>query len=153
MKIGSPAPAFSLPASTGRTLSLKDFAGQRVVVYFYPSDDTPTCTKQACAFRDALQDYRAVGAAVLGVSTDSVASHERFIAKYKLPFVLLADEDHAVAEKYGVWQLKTMFGNTYMGIVRSTFVIDSRGRLAAEFRNIRLKGHMEKVLEAVQRAS
>ena len=124
MKIGAPAPAFSLPASTGKNVSLKDFAGEKVVLYFYPADDTPTCTKQACAFREALPDYLAAGAVVLGVSTDSVASHEKFIAKYTLPFVLLADEDHAVCEKYAVWQEKTMFGNTYMGVVRSTFVPD-----------------------------
>jgi len=153
MKIGNPAPAFLLPASTGESIALNKFVGEKVVLYFYPSDDTPTCTKQACAFRDAAPDYRAAGAVILGISTDSVASHDKFIAKYKLPFILLADEDHATCQKFGVWQQKTMFGNTYMGIVRSTFVIDTRGRLAAEFRNIRLKGHIEKVLDAVRTAS
>lgn len=153
LRIGAPAPDFRLPASGGGLVSLRDFAGRKVVLYFYPADDTPTCTKQACAFRDAMAHFSGTDAVVLGVSTDPVTAHDKFIRKYKLPFTLLADEDHAVCTAYGVWQKKSMFGYKYMGIVRSTFVIDTHGRLAAEFRNIRIKGHIDAVLAAVRAAS
>ncbi len=126
-------------------MSLADFAGRNVVLYFYPKDDTETCTKQACAFRDALPDFAALDAVVLGISPDSAKSHARFRARYDLPFTLLADEDHAVAERYGVWREKTLYGRTYMGIVRSTFVIDAQGRIRAHFDSVRLKGHIDAV--------
>jgi peroxiredoxin Q/BCP len=145
---GAPAPEFSLPSTDG-TLRLRDFRGRKVVLYFYPSDDTPTCTRQACAFRDALPDYQQAGAVVLGISPDGAESHAKFRRKHKLPFTLLADEAHAVASAYGVWKWKSMFGHRYMGVVRSTFVIDTAGRIAAIFPNVRIKGHVAAVLRAV----
>jgi thioredoxin-dependent peroxiredoxin len=153
VEIGKPAPAFALPSTEGKTIALKDLKGQKVVLYFYPKDNTSGCTKEACAFRDAHPDYRKAGAVVLGVSPDSLKSHDKFRGKYELPFTLLADEDHAVAEKYGVWKEKSMYGRTYMGIERSTFVIDSQGKVAAIFPKVKVEGHAEAVLAAVRAAS
>lgn len=149
MRIGDPAPAFSLPSTQGSVVSLAQLKGRKVVLYFYPADDTPTCTKQACAFRDAHPDYDCAGAVVLGVSPDDLAAHDKFRRKFKLPFTLLSDPDHITASAYGVWQQKSMFGHKYMGIVRSTFVIDTAGKIAAIYRNIRVKGHIPTVLDAV----
>ncbi len=120
------------------------------MLYFYPKDDTPTCTKQACEFRDAHQEFEGLNAVIVGISTDPVQKHERFVSKYGLPFTLLSDEDHAVCEAYGVWQQKKLYGKTYMGIVRSTFLIDEEGRIAMEWRNIKLAGHIGKVLEVLR---
>lgn len=150
IKEGAKAPAFNLPSSDGKKIALKDLSGKNVVLYFYPKDDTPGCTKEACQFRDSISKIKKAGAVVLGVSPDGVASHEKFIQKYKLPFPLLADEDHQVAEKYGVWREKKNYGRTYMGIVRSTFVIDKNGRLAKVFSNVKVEGHDAKVLEALK---
>src|SRR4029079_4266849 len=122
---GKPAPSFSLPSTDGKTISLAGLKGKKVVLYFYPKDDTPGCTKEACAFRDAFADYKKAGAVLLGVSPDDLESHEKFRGKYELPFTLLADTGHAVAEKYGVWKEKLNYGKKYMGIERTTFVIDS----------------------------
>ena len=147
--VGKKAPAFKLPASNGTTVSLADYAGKTVVLYFYPKDDTPGCTKESCDFRDSIQKFTRKKAVVLGVSPDSLKSHDRFIAKFGLPFVLLADEDHAVAEKYGVWVEKSMYGKKYMGIERSTFVIDPQGVVKAVFRKVKVDGHVDEVLAAV----
>ena len=147
--LGRVAPAFTLPTDTGDPLTLKSLRGQVVVLYFYPKDDTETCTKQACAFRDAMPRFRKSGAIILGVSPDSVKSHAKFRAKYKLPFTLLADEDHAVAERYGVWKEKQLYGRTYMGIERTTFVIDEAGKLRKIFEKVKTAGHAAEVEAAL----
>ena len=130
LKVGDQAPDLELPADTGRTVRLSDFRGKRVVVYFYPKDDTSGCTTQACGFRDRYPDIQEMNAVVLGISPDGIASHQKFKTKYNLPFLLLADEDHAVAEAYGVWQEKSNYGKKYFGVVRSHFVVDEAGKLA-----------------------
>ena len=130
LHVGDPAPDFELPSDGGQTVKLSDFRGKRVVLYFYPKDDTPGCTTQACGFRDAYPQIEEQNAVVLGISPDGVKSHQKFKTKYNLPFMLLADEDHAVAEAYGVWGKKTMAGREYMGIIRSHFVVDANGKLA-----------------------
>lgn len=147
--IGSQAPDFTLPSTDG-DVSLRDFRGRIVVLYFYPKDMTPTCTQQACEFRDTHMEFLANDAVVLGVSTDEVERHNRFRDKYELPFLLLSDPEHQVCEQYGVWQMKKMFGREYMGIVRSTFLIDEKGILIREWRNVRLKGHIDEVLQAIR---
>lgn len=127
LEIGSKAPDFTLPDSQGREFSLKDFAGRRLVLYFYPKDNTPGCTKQACAFAAAYEEFKSRDIAVVGISRDSVASHERFAQKYSLPFTLLSDKEIATCQAYGVWQEKKMCGKVSMGIVRTTFIIDENG--------------------------
>jgi peroxiredoxin Q/BCP len=146
---GSKAPDFTLPTHDGTTLKLSSFRGRPVVLYFYPKDDTPGCTKEACGFRDATAKLAKHGAVVLGVSPDSPASHETFRTKYKLPFTLLADEGHTVAETYGAWREKNMYGKKTMGIARSTFVIDAEGRVVKIFKAVRADGHAEQVLAAL----
>ena len=148
-KVEEAAPAFTLPSDRGDDVSLAALRGRPVVLYFYPKDDTSGCTTQACEFRDSWAEVQARGAVVLGVSPDSVASHEKFRDKYALPFPLLADEDHAVAEAYGVWGEKSMYGRTYQGILRTTFVIDPAGRIARVFEKVKPKGHAREVLEAL----
>ena len=147
--VGKKAPEFTLPASNGEEVSLSDFKGKTVVLYFYPKDDTPGCTKEACEFRDAVKKFSTRKAVVLGVSPDSLKAHDKFIAKFGLPFVLLSDADHAVAEKYGVWVEKSMYGRKYMGIERSTFVIGPDGKVKAAFRKVKVDGHVDEVLAAV----
>ncbi|XEC93883.1 thioredoxin-dependent thiol peroxidase [Paenibacillus tarimensis] len=147
---GRVVPDFTLPASTGEKVSIRDFRGKRVVLYFYPKDNTPTCTQQSCEFRDVHPEIEAANAVVLGISTDDVKSHQKFIEKYELPFMLLADTNHKVCEKYGVWQLKKLYGREYMGIVRSTFLVNEKGKLVREWRNVKLKGHIEQVLAALK---
>lgn len=149
--VGTEAPDFTLPGSHGEQVSLTDFRGKYVVLYFYPRDNTPGCTREAQDFRDAAEEFEKLGAVIVGVSPDPVPSHEKFAAKHQLPFLLLSDEDHQVAEQYGVWQLKKMAGREYYGIVRSTFLIDPEGKLLEEWRNVRVAGHVEKVLEALKR--
>ena len=149
-KIGDRAPAFSLTADDGQTVQLSDFRGRPVVLYFYPKDDTPGCTKEACSFRDAWSDVQESGAAVFGVSPDGVASHQKFRAKYRLPFPLLADPDHSVAEAYGAWGEKSMYGKKYQGILRTTFLIDGAGTVRQIFEKVKPEGHAEEVLAAVQ---
>jgi peroxiredoxin Q/BCP len=140
---GSEAPNFTLDSDAGEAVTLSALRGKRVVLYFYPKDDTPGCTVQACDFRDALPRFDGVEAVVLGVSPDSVASHAKFRAKFDLNFPLLADEDHAVAQAYGVWTEKKMYGRTYMGIERSTFLIDEEGRIVEAWRKVKPQGHTE----------
>lgn len=147
---GAKAPAFSVPSDSGDTVALKDFKGRKVVLYFYPKDDTPGCTTEACELRDNWRAVQAAGAVVLGVSPDSVASHAKFRAKYALPFPLLADVDHAVAEAYGAWGEKSMYGKKYMGILRTTFIIDERGVVRHVFEKVKPKGHAAEVLAALQ---
>ncbi|MEY9095730.1 thioredoxin-dependent thiol peroxidase [Paenibacillus sp. RC84] len=143
---GHQAPDFELPANNGQQVKLSDFKGKKVVLYFYPKDMTPACTTQACDFRDKHTEFESLNAVILGVSTDSLKRHEKFIDKYSLPFLLLADEDHAVAEIYGVWKEKSMYGKTFMGIERSTFLIDEEGILIQEWRKVKVKGHIEEAL-------
>lgn len=147
---GSKAPAFTLPTDDGSSVSLTDFAGKKVVLYFYPKDDTSGCTTQACEFRDSWRAVQKAGAVVLGVSPDGVASHQKFRDKYDLPFPLLADEDHAVAERYGVWGEKSMYGRKYFGVLRTTFIIDEEGRIARVFEKVTPKGHAAEVLAALE---
>ena len=147
---GKPAPDFELESDSGETVKLSDFHGRPVVLYFYPKDDTPGCTTQACEFRDAYDVFRDRGAEVLGVSPDDVASHERFKTKYELPFTLLADPDHKVAEKFGVWGERNAYGKKYMGINRSTFIIDSDGNVARAMLGIKPAGHAADVLESLR---
>jgi peroxiredoxin Q/BCP len=140
LDVGQLAPDFTLPADDGSTVRLSDFRGKRVVLYFYPKDDTSGCTAQACEYRDVLPQLQEAGAVVLGVSPDSIASHVKFKRKYDLNFPLLSDEDHGVAEAYGVWKEKSMYGRTYFGIERSTFLIDEEGKLLRVFRKVKAKG-------------
>lgn len=148
LKEGDQAPAFTMDDQDGKPVKLSDFKGQRVVLYFYPKDNTPGCTTEACAFRD---DYAKLKkkAVVLGVSPDSAASHQKFIAKHKLPFPLLVDEGHAVAEKYGAWGEKSLYGRKFMGIIRSTFLIGKNGKLEKVWPKVKVAGHNEEVLEAL----
>jgi len=150
MNIGNQAPDFTLKNQNGEDIRLSDFVGKNVVLYFYPKDMTPGCTTQACDFRDQHENFKDSDTIILGVSPDPVERHQKFVGKHSLPFHLLADEDHQVAELYGVWQLKKMFGREYYGIVRSTFIIDKEGILQKEFRNVRVKGHVEKALTFVK---
>jgi len=147
---GSRAPAFTLSAADGAKVRLPDLKGKPVVVYFYPRDDTPGCTREACAFRDQSAALKRLGAVVLGVSPDDAASHAKFRDKYKLNFPLLADVDHKVAEKYGAWREKNMYGKKSMGIQRSTFLIDREGRVAKVWRRVQVDGHDEQVLTALR---
>jgi peroxiredoxin Q/BCP len=149
---GKKAPAFSLKDQSGRLHRLSDYAGQSVVLYFYPKDDTPGCTKEACDFRDNLSRLKSLKAAVFGVSILDEASKARFAAKHDLPFPLLADPDHDVAEKYGVWQKKSRYGRSYMGIVRTTYLIDGTGKVVERWDNVKVDGHVDQVLEAVRDA-
>jgi thioredoxin-dependent peroxiredoxin len=149
LKTGDTAPDFELPADTGGTLKLSDFRGRRIILYFYPADDTPGCTTQSCGFRDRYPKIEERNAVVLGVSPDGIASHLKFKSKYNLPFILLADEDHAVADLYGVWGEKSKAGRTYMGIIRSHFVIDEAGKLADVQYNIQPVDSVEKALAVV----
>lgn len=146
---GQPAPEFTLPNDEGQLVSLADFHGQKVVLYFYPEDDTPGCTKEACSFRDGLSALHQRGAVVLGVSADSVQSHVQFKQKYHLNFPLLSDVDHAVCHAYGVWQEKQMFGRKFWGIVRTTFIIDEAGKIAKIFPNVRVDEHYAEVIAAL----
>jgi peroxiredoxin Q/BCP len=149
LEAGAKAPRFKLPSDEGRTVSLDDLKGKKIVLYFYPKDDTSGCTAQACEFRDNWKSVQAAGAVVLGVSPDGVTSHGKFKAKYRLPFLLLADEDHAVAEAYGAWGEKSMYGRKYHGILRTTFVIGADGRIVKVFQKVKPKGHAAEVLAAL----
>lgn len=149
VEAGSPAPPFALPSGDGDTVALSDLHGRQVVLYFYPKDDTPGCTTQACDLRDSWRAIQEAGAVVLGVSPDGPDSHGRFAHKFQLPFPLLADEDHAVAEAYGAWGEKSMYGRTYMGIIRSTVIIDGEGIVSHVFPRVRPKGHATMVLAAL----
>jgi peroxiredoxin Q/BCP len=146
---GTPAPDFSLASDAGETISLASLRGKPIVLYFYPKDDTPGCTIEACGIRDSWAAFEQRGAVVLGVSPDSESSHVKFKQKFDLPFTLLADPDHSTAEAYGVWVEKSMHGKKYMGVERSTFVIDADGRLAKVMRNVKPEAHADQVLAAL----
>ncbi|OKP73820.1 peroxiredoxin [Paenibacillus helianthi] len=146
LKVGQEVPDFTLPASTGQNISLRDYRGSKVVLYFYPKNMTPACTQEACEFRDAGDPIARGNAVLLGISPDSLSSHAKFIERNSLPFPLLSDEEHKVSQLFGVWQLKKLYGKEFMGIVRSTFLIDEQGLLVKEWRKVRVKGHVEAVL-------
>jgi len=148
LKVGDPAPDFRLPSTEGREIALKEFRGKKnVVLYFYPKDDTPGCTKEACSFRDERPKFDKKDAVILGVSFDDLESHKKFAGKYKLPFPLLSDADKKLAEAYGVYKEKSMYGRTYMGIERSTFVIDKDGTIARIYRKVKVDGHSDEILK------
>jgi thioredoxin-dependent peroxiredoxin len=148
LEVGDKAPDFTLAADGGGKVSLKALKGKTVVLYFYPKDDTPGCTAEACAFRDQLPDFSKVKAAVVGISRDSVASHDKFKKKFSLPFPLASDEDGKVSEAYGTWVEKSMYGRKYMGIERSTFLIDEKGVIRNIWRKVKVDGHADDVLKA-----
>jgi len=148
-----PAPDFTLQADDGREVSLDDYRGQKVVLYFYPKDDTPGCTTEACGFRDDYGDILAAGAAVLGASPDPVRSHVKFKTKFSLPFALLSDPDHRVAEMYGAWGQKKMYGRDYEGILRTTYIIDENGTITHVFPNVKVQEHSQEVLAALRGSS
>jgi len=150
LKEGDKAPAFSLATSEGTTAKLSDYKGRKLVLYFYPKDDTPGCTKEACGFRDNLPHFEKIDAAILGVSKDSVAKHEKFITKYDLNFPLASDEDGKTCEAYGTWVEKSMYGRKYMGIDRATFLIDENGKIARIWRKVSVTGHIEDVMKAIK---
>jgi peroxiredoxin Q/BCP len=146
LKAGDRAPDFLLPSTDGGTVSLKDLRGKKVVLYFYPKDDTPGCTKEACSFRDNIARVKKKGALLFGVSADSLSSHEKFREKYGLPFPLLSDEEKEVVKAYGVWRMKQFMGRKYMGIERTTVLIDEKGTIAHIFRKVKVDGHTDEVL-------
>lgn len=148
--VGKKAPDFTLNNERGEQVSLEQYKGKYVVLYFYPKDMTPGCTTQACDFRDAHEDFSSLNAVILGVSMDDANRHTKFIEKHALPFSLLVDENHAVSEKYGVWVLKKMYGKEFMGIERSTFLIDPEGIVIKEWRKVKVKNHIEEVLETIR---
>ncbi len=147
---GNPAPDFTLPDAEGKPVRLSDYRGRRVVLYFYPKDDTPGCTTEACEFRDLEEKFRERNAVILGISPDPPRRHLRFKEKYTLPFTLLSDEDHAVCTAYGVWVEKRGYGRTYMGIRRTTFLVGPEGRIERVFENVKPAGHAEEILEILE---
>lgn len=150
LETGDRAPAFTLPDQDGKPVSLRDFAGSTVIVYFYPADDTPGCTKEACQFNENLSAFQRSGATVLGISPDGAGKHVKFREKYGLAFPLLSDPEHEVMKAYGAWGEKTMYGKLTVGTIRSTFVVDEKGTVARAWYNVRAEGHAAKVLETLQ---
>lgn len=150
VKTGTKAPDFKLPASSGGEVRLSDFKGKNVVLYFYPKDMTPGCTTQACDFRDMHGDFEKQDTVIIGISPDPLTRHDKFIEKHGLPFLLLADEEHQAAELYDVWKLKKNFGKEYMGIERSTFIIDKEGNVAKEYRKVKVKDHVQEALTFIK---
>ncbi|NHC43382.1 thioredoxin-dependent thiol peroxidase [Bacillus sp. MM2020_1] len=150
VEIGMQVPNFELETNSGETVTLSKFKGTNVVLYFYPKDMTPGCTTEACDFRDQIQQFTEVDAVILGVSPDPVERHQKFVEKYGLPFLLLADTGHQLAEAFGVWKLKKNFGKEYMGIERSTFIIDKEGNLVKEWRKVKVKGHVDEALTYIR---
>ena len=150
LEVGKKAPDFSLLNQDEKKISLKNYLGRKVVLYFYPKDDTSGCTKEACGFSDDLPKFNKIDAVILGVSPDSVKSHKKFSEKYKLKFDLLADEEKLVLEKYGVWKEKSMYGRKYMGVERTTFIIDEKGKIKKVFNKVKVEGHNKEVLEALK---
>lgn len=149
VKEGNKAPAFNLESTAGEKIALKDFTGKTVVLYFYPKDNTSGCTKEACDFRDDFSKYKRKGAIILGISPDSAKSHQKFTEKFSLPFPLLVDSDHKIAEKYGVWVEKSMYGKKYFGIERSTFIIGPDGRIQKIYRKVKVDGHSDAILTEI----
>ena len=150
LEVGKKAPDFSLLNQDEKKISLKNYLGQKVVLYFYPKDDTSGCTKEACSFSDDLPKFNKIDAVILGVSPDSVKSHKKFSEKYKLKFDLLADEEKLVLEKYGVWKEKSMYGRKYMGVERTTFIIDEKGKIKKVFNKVKVDAHNKEVLKALK---
>lgn len=146
LNVGDPAPDFTLPTGDGTSLSLKDLKGKKVILYFYPKDNTSGCTKEACSFRDDIRKFERRGAVIIGVSADSVESHRKFAGKFDLPFTLLSDEKKSVIAAYGVWKKKSLYGKTFLGIERSTFVIDEQGKIARIYRKVKVDGHSDEIL-------
>jgi peroxiredoxin Q/BCP len=147
---GDKAPSFNMPTNKGENVSLSKLKGEKIVLYFYPRDDTPGCTKEACGFRDDLSKYKRAGAVVIGVSRDSVESHEKFVKKFNLNFMLASDKEGDVCEKYDAWRMKNMYGKEYMGIGRSTFLIDTKGKINKIWPKVKVDGHVDEVLKAVK---
>ncbi|GAB4295120.1 MAG: thioredoxin-dependent thiol peroxidase [Ignavibacteriaceae bacterium] len=147
---GKKAPDFKLKDQNGKQHKLSDYKGKKVVLYFYPKDNTPGCTTEACNFRDEFSAFRKLDAVIIGVSPDSITSHKNFAEKYNLPFTLLSDEEKKVIEKYGVWVEKTLYGRKYMGVERSTFIIDENGKIKKIFRKVKVNGHNKEVTEALK---
>ncbi len=150
LMVGKKAPAFKLMDANNVKVSLADFKGKKVVLYFYPKDMTSGCTQEACDFRDGMPDFKKIKTVVIGISPDSVESHKKFIDKYELPFILLSDDKKEVVEKYGVWKEKSMYGKKYMGVERTTFVIDEEGIIKNIFPKVKVAGHIEEVLKALK---
>ncbi len=149
LQIGDNAPDFTATADSGEKIRLRDLRGKKVILYFYPKDDTPGCTREACDFRDLYARFKKKDVVVLGVSVDSAASHAKFKSKFALPFPLISDEDHKIVEAYGVWKEKSMYGKKYMGTERTTFLIDEKGKIARIYEKVKVDGHAEALLEAV----
>lgn len=149
LKIGDKAPDFKLKSDAGETISLKDYKGKKVILYFYPKDMTSGCTAEACDFRDNIKKFEKKNTVVIGVSADDTASHVKFKDKYNLPFTLLSDESKKMIKDYGVWQEKSLYGKKYMGIVRTTFVIDEKGRIEKVFEKVKVDGHIKELLEVI----
>jgi len=149
LKVGDKAPVFTGIDDQGKKVELKNFRGKKVILYFYPKDNTPGCTQESCDFRDVISRIKKKDTVVLGVSPDSVASHQKFKVKFSLPFPLISDEDHKIAIAYGTWQEKSMYGKKYMGIVRSTFVIDGNGLIFQVYEKVKVKGHVDAVLNTL----
>lgn len=150
LQIGDQVPNFKLQASNGQQVELSDYAGKKLVIYFYPKDMTPGCTAESCDFRDYNGQFAVYNTEVIGISPDDLMSHEQFVEKHELPFLLLSDTEHAVSELFGVWKLRSWEGKEFMGIERSTFLVDEQGKLAKEWRNVNVEGHVAEVLEAVK---
>lgn len=150
LKVGQKAPDFTVLDDEGKKVKLSDFKGRKVVLYFYPKDDTPGCTKEACAFRDGISEIKKSGAVVLGVSVDSVQSHQKFKTKFELNFPLLSDSEKKIVEAYGVWQEKSMYGRKYMGVARMTFIVDEQGKISHIFPKVKVDKHYDEVLQALQ---
>ncbi len=147
LDVGDSVPTFKLPSSSGKEISLSDYKGKKIVLYFYPKDDTPGCTTEACEFRDNLKNYSDVNAVIIGVSKDPLNSHDKFIEKYDLPFELISDEDGKLLDAFGVWKEKSMYGKTFMGVERTTFLIDENGKIAKSWRKVSVPNHVAAVLE------
>lgn len=150
LHVGDKVPDIRLPSSLGKDVSLTDFEGKKIVLYFYPKDDTPGCTTEACEFRDALKKYDGLNTVIIGVSKDSLKSHDKFIEKYDLPFKLISDEKMVLLDAFGTWKEKSMYGKTFMGIERSTFLIDEKGTIIKEWRNVKVPNHVAQVLEEIK---
>jgi peroxiredoxin Q/BCP len=149
LSVGDKAPTFSLKNSEGKTVKLSDFKGRKVVIYFYPKDNTPGCTKEACGFRDDFAQFKKKGIEVIGISPDDEKSHQKFATKFELPFTLLADPDHEVADKYGVWAEKNMYGRKYWGIKRTTFIIDEEGKIQEIYGKVNTDTHSKDILKTI----
>lgn len=150
LEIGKKAPDFTLPDQDGKKVSLKDFKGKKIILYFYPKDNTSGCTKEACSFRDDFPKFKKTDAVILGVSPDSVSSHKKFAEKFNLPFTLLSDEEKKVLEQYNVWKEKSMYGKKYMGVERTTYIIDETGKIKKIFNKVKVDGHNLEVMQALK---